>query len=374
MPRSLWAAIYVGVAAATLPAILPVMVGILTDQLGFGLIRAGYVASANLGGVALGSVLGAVATRRWSWAAVIVFGAATMIGANALTMAGSTFLYVAALRFLSGVGEGLVAGICYAAMGQSAQAARALAFYVAGQGIVGAVGMGFIPLVIAHTGWQMLFVLISLLALPVFFLARTIGSLDHRPHVINPVKITSVSWLGYGAVGCLVTLFVGLSSIWAFLERLGHAKGIDMFHLSLSLSASAIANTVGSLAVGVVAPRIGELRGMVVAFALFALSLAGSLLWNEWQAYIATAVVFMFSWSLYFPLQFGLLARLDQDGTLAAIMPAVTGLGLTIGPAVGGMALAKGGVGAICGFGLACVLASTLASVCVVRRARLVAA
>ena len=69
MPPPLWAAVYIGVAAATLPAVLPVMVGVMTDQLGFGLERAGYVASANMGGVALGSVFRAGLTRRWSSAA-----------------------------------------------------------------------------------------------------------------------------------------------------------------------------------------------------------------------------------------------------------------------------------------------------------------
>ncbi len=369
MPASLWAAVYVGIAAATLPAVLPVMVGVMTDQLGFGLERAGYVASANMGGVALGSILGAGLTRRWSWATVIICGAAIMIGANALTMLGSTFAYVAALRFTSGLGEGLVAGICYAAMGQSGQPARALAFYAAGQGLVGAVGMGFIPTAIAHSGWQMLFVLISLLALPTFWLAGAIGSLDRRGiHVQTAVKISTVAWLGWAAVGTLLAQFVGMSAIWAFLERLGDSKGLDTFHLSLALSASAIANMVGSLTVGLVAHRISGLNGIAVAFVLFLLSLAGNLLWNEWQVYVVTGVLFMLSWTVYFPFQFGLLARFDHRGTLAAIMPAVTGTGLTVGPAIGGVLLARGGIAAILGFGFSCMLVSTLACVWLHRR------
>lgn len=369
MPGALWAAIYVGIAAATLPAVLPVMVGVMTDQLGFGLERAGYVAAANMGGVALGSIFGSALTRRWSWATVIVVGAALMIGANAVTMLGSTFFFVATLRFTSGLGEGLVAGICYAAMGRSGQAARALAFYVAGQGLVGAAGMGFIPTVIEHSGWQMLFVLISILALPAFWLARSIGSLDRGGlDVPGVARIGAMTWLGWAAIGTLLAQFIGMSSIWAFLERLGHAKELDSFHLSLALSASAIANMVGSLAVGLIAHRISGLQGIAVAFVLFALSLVGNLFWNEWQVYLVTGVLFMLSWSVYFPFQFGLLARFDQRGKLAAIMPAVTGAGLTVGPAFGGVLLARGGIGAILGFGLGCVVVSTLACVWLHRR------
>lgn len=366
----LWAAIYVGIAAATLPAVLPVMVGVMADPLGFGVERAGFVASANMGGVALGSVLGSLLTRRFTWALVIIGGCAVMIGSNGLTMLGSSFEYVAATRFASGLGEGLVAGVCYAAMGRSGQATRALAFYVAGQGLVGAVGMGFMPTIVANYGWQVLFVLISLLALPAFPLARAIGSL--QPAAANSPERTqfgSVTWIGWAAIATLLLQFIGMSSIWAFLERLGHAKGLDTLHLSVALSASAIANMVGSLAVGIFTSRISGLKGIAFAFALFVVSLATALYRPEWQAYVATGILFMLSWSVYFPFQFGLLATFDQRGTLAAIMPAVTGIGLTVGPAIGGVLLARGGTGSILGFGLACMLASTAACVWLQRRA-----
>jgi predicted MFS family arabinose efflux permease len=379
MPGPLWAAIYVGIAAATLPAVLPVMVGVMADQLGFGLERAGYVASANMGGIALGSVLGAALTRRWSWAAVIITGTVTMIGANGLTMIGTHFAYVTGMRFTAGLGEGLIAGICYAAMGRSGQAARALAFYVAGQGLVGAVGMGFMAAVIRHAGWQMLFVLVSTLAVPALWLARRIGSLHDRHALVVPVAaVTAVpavdagamTWLGWGAVGALLAQFIGLSSIWAFLERLGHLKGLDAFHLSLALSASAIANMVGSLLVGVLAHRVRGLYGIAVAFALFVASVLTAFLWDAWQVYLVAGVLFMLSWSVYFPFQFGLLADFDRGGALAAIMPAVTGVGFTVGPAVGGVLMARGGTGAILGWGSGCLLLSTLACVALYRISR----
>jgi predicted MFS family arabinose efflux permease len=360
IPAPLWAAIYVGIAAATLPAVLPVMVGVMAEQLGFGLARAGYVASANMAGVAIGSIVGAVLTRRWSWATVIIVGVAIMISTNLLTMLGTTFPYVATMRLASGLGEGLIAGICYAAMGRSGQAARALAFYVAGQGLVGAVGLGIMATVIQRAGWPMLFVLVSLLALPAFWLARPIGTLQTLVAPTPSAADKRMSWLGWSAVATLLAQFVGLSSIWAFLERLGNAKGIDATHLSIALSASAIANMVGSLAVGLLAHRVRGLQGIAVAFALFATSIAATFLSNDWLVYLIAGVLFMLSWAVYFPFQFGLLANFDRGGALAAIMPAVTGAGFTIGPALGGLFMAQGGTGAILSFGFGCVVLSTI--------------
>jgi predicted MFS family arabinose efflux permease len=371
MPGPLWAAIYVGIAAATLPAVLPVMVGVLADQLGFGLVHAGYAASVNMGGAALGSVVGAVLTRRWSWASVIIVGAAVMIGCNVLTMLGTSFPYVAAMRLASGLGEGMISGICYAAMGRSGQPARALAFYAAGQGLVGAAGMGFMTTVVQFAGWQILFVLVSVLAVPAFWLARRIGTLEVRDlPVATTAKSVPLTWLGWGAVGALLAQFIGMSSIWAFLERLGHAKGIDPFHLSIAMSATAIASMSGSLAVGIFAHRVRGLQGIAGAFIVFIVSIAGLLLWNDWQVYLIAGVLFMLAWSVYFPFQFGLLAEFDSGGRLAAIMPAVTGAAFTVGPALGGLLMAKGGIGGILAWGSACLGISTLACVGLYRISR----
>src|SRR5690242_2201797 len=103
-----WSAIYLGVAAATLPAVLPVMVGVMAEQLGFGIVRAGYTASANLGGVALGSVACAAIARAWSWQRLIRVGAVVMIGTNLITTLMSGFVTIMLMRFASGLGEGLI--------------------------------------------------------------------------------------------------------------------------------------------------------------------------------------------------------------------------------------------------------------------------
>ncbi|MBA4753156.1 MAG: hypothetical protein H2055_13175, partial [Sphingopyxis sp.] len=47
-PASTWAAIYLGVAAATLPAVLPVMVGVFADRFGYGVAGAGMIAALNM--------------------------------------------------------------------------------------------------------------------------------------------------------------------------------------------------------------------------------------------------------------------------------------------------------------------------------------
>ncbi|MGH8250570.1 MAG: MFS transporter [Steroidobacteraceae bacterium] len=357
-----WSAVYVGVAAATLPAVLPVMVGVMADDLGFGTIRAGYVASANMAGIGVGSILCLALTRRWSWTALIIVGAIVMIGTNLLTMQHADYSYFMLMRLLSGLGEGVIAGICYAAMGQSQVPARASAFYAAGQGLVGAVGMGIMPSIVAAAGWPWLFVFVSILALPAFFLAKSIGTIQPRPAQKRGGKRRVMSWKAAYALISILIYFVGMSAIWAFLERIGHAKGLDTVHLSIALSASAVGNMVGSLAVGVVAHRLSTVAGLVTGFLVLIAGLLGLVALDEWQAFLVSAVLFFFSWGFYFPFQFRLLARVDDERSVSGIMPAITSSGLTIGPAVGGILLVAGGAGSVCAFGLAAVVASLVST------------
>jgi predicted MFS family arabinose efflux permease len=358
-PFATWAAIYLGVAAATLPSVLPVMVGVLTDQLAFGAVRAGYVASANMIGVALGSVICTVAARRWSWRSLIRAGAATMIGANLVTTLVAAFPQVATLRLISGLGEGIVGAICYAAMGRSRRPARALAFYIAGQGLVGAVGMGVIPTVVARAGWPWLFVLVSLVALPAFWLARPIETLRTQPTEETAPNASAVTWLSWYALAGIFIFALGMSAVWAFVERIGHSKGIDLAHLSGSLSAAAIANMAGSLLVGFAAHRLSAATGLTTGYSLVLAGLVALSSSGGWALFLGAIALIFFAWGFYIPFQFTLLARVDAVGQRTLLIPLVTGGGLTLGPAIGGLLIATGGTSAVCVFGFACVTAST---------------
>ena len=362
MTFATWAAIYLGVAAATLPAVLPVMVGVLTDKLDFGAVRAGYVASANMIGVALGGVICAAAARRWTWQPLIRAGTATMIGTNLLTTLVTSFPSIATLRFVAGLGEGVVGAVCYAAMSRSRRPARALAFYIAGQGLVGAVGMGAIPTVVERAGWPWLFVLVCLVALPAFWLARPIETLQTRAQETR-ANSSAVTWLSWYALVGILIFAVGMSAVWAFVERIGHSRAIDLAHLSLSLSASAVANMAGALLVGFAAHRLSNVAGLTTGYSLALAGLVGLAGSGVWPLYLAAVAAFFFSWGFYVPFQFTLLAHVDAAGNRPLLVPLVTGGGLTLGPAIGGLLMAHGGTTAVCIFGFACVTASTASSI-----------
>lgn len=351
-PAAVWAAIYVGVAAATLPAVLPVMVGIFADGFEYGLARAGLVASFNMGGILAGCLLSPIVAARLSWKVAVRIALAVMIGGNLLTLLNGPFAYVAVTRAFSGVGEGVVAGICYAAMGRAARPERVISVYFGGQSIVGMIGLGSFGWVAATFGWPWIFLLLSLVAVPGFWLAVRIGE-------AQPAPAAAMSGLRFAraplvAMAFILILFVGMASLWPFIERIGIGRGLDAAAVAFALSASAFGGLAGSAAAGIVADRMSRSVGLLCGVAMLAAGIAGlGLSSGPWE-FAAALWLFAFAWPFQYAFQFGLLAASDPGGRIVALTPAITGGGLTIGPALGGILLENWGLTVVSLFCIAC--------------------
>lgn len=361
-PASTWAAIYLGVAAATLPAVLPVMVGVFADRFGYGVAGAGTIAALNMGGILVGSLLCPLITARFGWAVVIRAALAVMIAGNLLTMLDGHYGYVAATRFLSGLGEGVVGGICYAAMGRSARPERSISIYFAGQSVVGMVGMGSFGWIAASLGWPWIFLILSAITLPGFWLAPLIGRAQPAPAGPRRGRL-SANPLVIGALACILLYFIGMASLWPFLERIGIGKGLSPGTVAFALSASAFGGLAGSLVASVVAGRLPRTIGLLSGLALLVAGVGGLAFLPGTTPFVLAVSLFAFAWPFQYAFQFGLLASVDRDGRLIALTPAVTGGGLAVGPAIGGLLLQNLSLGAVSAFCLLCVIVAVAGTI-----------
>ncbi|MBO9694603.1 MAG: MFS transporter [Sphingopyxis sp.] len=354
-PASTWAAIYLGVAAATLPAVLPVMVGVFADRFGYGVAGAGTIAALNMGGILIGSLLCPLITARFGWGGVVRAALAVMIAGNLLTMLDGHYGYVAATRFLSGLGEGVVGGICYAAMGRSARPERSISIYFAGQSIVGMVGMGSFGWIAASLGWPWIFLILSAITLPGFWLASVIGRAQPAPAGPRQGRL-SINPLVIGALACILLYFIGMASLWPFLERIGIGKGLSPGTVAFALSVSAFGGLAGSLVASVVAGRLPRTIGLLSGLCLLVAGVGGLAFLPGTTPFIISVSLFAFAWPFQYAFQFGQLASVDRGGRLIALTPAVTGGGLALGPAIGGLLLQNLSLGAVSAFCLLCVV------------------
>lgn len=339
-----WAVIAIALAAATLPAVLPLMVGVLARQFGIGVAEAGYVIAINMGGILAGSLSCVLLSRRFRWASLIVAGLGFMVLGNALTMLTSGLAPLIATRLVSGWGEGLVGACCYALMGQARLPGRSIAIYTAGQSIIGAAGLAALPALMANFGWHVFYILVSIIAVPALLLtsvatrARAVVVVDrHR------IAANRLSGAGFGALTAIFLFFVGVAMVWAFMEPLGVRRHLSLTQLSIALSASAVAGLGGSFVAGVLADRLRVEVGLAIGIATIVGSLT-LLLIGGFYPYMAAICGLYFAWAYQFPFLFGCLAEIDTNGRMASITPVATGGALTVGPAIGGYVLENGGL------------------------------
>ena len=356
-----WATIAIGLAAATLPAVLPLMVGVLARQFGIGTEQAGYVVAMNMGGILAGSLSCVLLARRFAWGPLIVAGLCITVAGNALTMLTASLAPLIATRLVSGWGEGVVGACCYALMGQARLPGRSIAFYAGGQSIVGAAGLALLPSLMVAYGWHVFYVLVSIVAVPALLLTPL--AVRGRERAVKATERGTAdqapSAAGYVALAAILLFFVGIAMIWAFMERLGVRQNFSLTQLSVALSASSIAGLAGSLVAGALADRLRVQIGLAIGLAVIVGSLA-LLLTGSFYPYMAAICGLYFAWAYQFPFLFGCLADSDRGGRIAVMTPIATGGALTVGPAIGGLILAHSGLTMLCIGCLALTTAGTL--------------
>ena len=353
-----WATVFVAVAVATLLAVLPAMVGAMADQPGIGTIGAGYIVSGNTGGIFFGSLIAAALLGRARPRALLTGGLIVMLVGNAITLFVSSLTPLAGARIFAGLGEGVAAGVCYSLMGLARRPALALSYYVAGQSIVGIIGLAVLPGLVASFGWRTFYIGVSVIGLIALPLVRYASASGQRPAPADLRSVQGVRRLP--ALAMLFSIFLffsGMALIWAFLQRIGSLQGLSLGVTSAALSTSAALGLVGCLVAGPISSRLPQRLALIGGIVLVGAT-AGALALPNAFAFFASTWVLSFTWAFMFPFFFRQLAELDFGGGAIAATPMATGIALSVGPAVGGLLIARAGLNsAIIAFLALCIVA-----------------
>lgn len=361
LSRSEWSTVAIGVIVASLPAVMPVMVGAMAAQPQIGTEGAGYLVSINMGGIFAGTLLCALLQARISAKRMIISGLSVMMLGNLVTVAVSTMPALLTVRLLSGLGEGFAAGVCFSLMAGSRRPASIFAFYTMGQGVVGAVGMGALPWLVAAFDWRAFYIVLTVIALPALFLA---GSATRKATgEVKPGSTAPISAQGWIGLALIFVFFTGMALVWAFLQRIGELHELPLTTVSGALASAALVGMVGSLVVALGGHRLSDRSAWIVGMLLVVGAATG--LWMQSAALFVFGVwALNFAWGFQYPFLFRALARTDP-GKGAAVTPMATGIALTVGPALGGRIIEHAGIEAACLTFLALTLGAL--SACLIR-------
>jgi predicted MFS family arabinose efflux permease len=355
------------VAGISVTHLLPFLVGSLMDGIGLDARRAGLLASAELGAMAVGALAVAPRVARLSRRAFALGACAALLVLHGGSAALDALAPLFTLRVLAGLAEGCLYAVTAAAVAASVAPTRVYARVEAGGTLLWTALFQIVPQIVALWQQRGAFGVLFVTALCCAPLLCWLP--PHPPEEAVDGAADRKLWNASAlAVVCTGTiLYVSENALWAFTERIGVSTGMSGRAVGVTLGATNLVLVLGALLVSHLHLRWGRSLPIGVGIACFGASLlliASAR--NPVQyavGHTALAMAFVFQW-VY--LQ-GLAAAMDPAGRVAAMLAGAILVGGALGPAVGGQLTEWGGYLAIGAFALA---AASLALILVVPVAR----
>jgi predicted MFS family arabinose efflux permease len=343
-PISIAAAVLVSVIGVFALMIMPLVVGVMVDKLGFTLQQATNIIVAEVAGGALASILAVFWIGRVNWRFAIIGAVAVVIIGNVISTYQTDANTLTLIRFLTGLfGQGTAFALSLAIIGGTRDVDRNFAFVIASQ-----VGFGVLallslrPLVDAYDSIGGMYLpLAAFAAATLLLVARLPTGAEVHADGQGPQATGSIM---LPVVGLIIMLIwcSGLGAIWNFMERIGVAGGLESTTALQALAISSAVAITGALAASALAGRIGRVVPVTVALVMqivMIFLLQGDLSFGELAL---KASVFQVFWNLTGPFIMGSIAASDPSGKISVLIPAAQTSGFFVGPAVVGIFLADG--------------------------------
>lgn len=351
-PLPLIAAVNFGAVAIIIFNALPVIMGVASDTLGLSAEQLGLLASLELAGIGLTSVSGLFWIRKISWRRAVLIGTLVLAAGNVLSAFAGGASTLIALRFFTGLlGEGVIFTVAIAAIGDSRNADRAFAYSIVGQVGLGMVALWSFPYVAASLGFPGVMGVMAVLAVLSLLLLPWLPAGGEK---IEPSDKAGQSGVAAGAITTpliglfgIVVWFIGLSGIWAFVERIGIEIPLEQTTIGMLLSLGLGLGALASLLVALVGDRYGRFwppLSALVLHAIICFFFAGEL---TVFVYGALVLLFTFIWNIGLPYLLGLIADSDASGRLVVLIVSAQAFGNTIGPLVAGQVVESKGLASV---------------------------
>lgn len=367
--RRLLPAIVAGVMGNTGIYLIPLLVGAMVSDRGFTDQQAGLVASADLAGYAVMTFITAMFLIDRDWKRLALAGISIMFVANLASTVVTAAVPFAAVRFLSGVGAGILAAIATVSLGRTDKPDQNYGLLFAACLLFGTAGLWGLPLLLDRTGLNGAYVFIAVLAVLTGVVSRNL----HQAPAASVAETTLPAGKGSLIAAVLILLAITLfwanqNALYAYMERIGNAAGLSAQFIGFTLGLANLTGFVGASLVAWLGTRFGRLLPLLVLTAVQLVciwTLSGGV---TSTTYLVAIGVISLSWNIVNPIQIGILAGVDQRGRWLALSSTVIGVGLALGPALGAAALGKDGYTSVLWLVAGLALASTLLALPVLRR------
>jgi MFS family permease len=339
---ALSAAILMGVIGPEVFIVQPGFVQGLVGYLGFTDQQAGFVASAEMFGIAATTILLTFAAHRVNWRRVFTWSLLVMFVANALSVFVADLQPFTALRFAAGFGAGGLVSLSFAAIGLTSNPDRNFGYLIMWVLISGAIGLLLMPSGYAAFGLDgvlWFFALFPLVGLPfVRYLPETgesaVAADEHAVTLSLPLRtIALLAMLAY---------FLAQGVVWAYLFLIGLAGGLSEQQVANGLTISQFAGIAGALLAAMLGSRYGRALPLTLGILAGALCLYFLVGRFSFLVFAAAVVVYNFAWNASHPFLLAAMASFDRRGRVVVYAVAMQMIGLAFGPGLAAAVIEEG--------------------------------
>ena len=346
-PSALFGVIYLSTIGAAVFIVQPGFVQGLVASFGLSEQQVGYVASAEVWGIALTTLALALHGKRTPAFRVVLVAIGLFVLGNLLSLLTRDPLLFTACRFLAGLGSGGLVSLTFTQVGLTDKPDRNFGFLIMGVLTYGALGLWAMPSLIAAIGMEGVIACFALFGASGLLFVRAVPAslTDHEVVEADAVDLPAAGrWL---AVAAMFTYFFAQGVIWAYLFLIGMNAGLHEQQVANGLMLSQFLGIAGALVAVLLGNRLGRAGPLAVGIiggALVLLVLLGPF---TALVYALTVCLYNFAWNMSHPFLLAAMASFDRHGRVVSHAVAAQMLGLSVGPAFAGSLLPDGGYTAV---------------------------
>lgn len=342
-PARIASAIALGTIGTMIFLVLPGLLGSIVDGTQITVQQAGIVIAGDLLGLGIAIALLSFYTHRLNWRFIAVLGLSIVVSGNLLCTQFDTFAPVFIIRFIVGMGEGMLTALMYALLGQTSNPDRNFALYLVVEMIFGALYLWFIPDLALQIGVHIAYIALAVLSVAGFgFLAHIPAGKTENSASGNQDAGGNRGVMGWAVLGLAANFcfFAGLCATWGYIDRIGVAADIDVATIGKALSFSLMGSLTGAGISAIAGVRFGRafpitLGVLVCACCLWVLSSGFGLL-----SYFLVVYFYCLGWSGCHPYLTGFMSTF-RGSTLVVATAAAQTLGMGTGPMLGALAVTE---------------------------------
>ncbi len=350
--RSLLAAIYLSVIGASVFIVQPGFVQGLVEYYSFTEQQAGYIASAEVWGIAVTSLALALGGHNYSWQLILKASVLLFVVGNLASLRAGDLLLFGGLRFVTGLGSGGMVSLTFTIIGLTRLPDRNFGYLIMGVLTYGALGLWAMPVAFDLVGIEGVIVFFALFGATGWLCLAHLPDSGEEHLQVEADAIDLDTGFCALAILAMFTYFFAQGIIWAYLFLIGLDGGLTEQGVATGLMLSQFLGIAGAFVAAVTGSRFGRIIPLAISILGGALVLGALFGQFTTVVYVVTVCVYNFAWNMTHPFLLAAMASFDQHGRVVVYAVAAQMLGLAIGPAFAATLLQEGNYARVVGAGI----------------------